>query len=108
MKQINRIYGEGMKNIEINLKQREEDILKRITKQGKEPVRKVKRAQILLLVNKKKKTNDIAEILDVCAETVSRTKKKYIKNGLDYAINERKRQAILKKLMAEQKLELIA
>ena len=43
-----------MKNIKINLKQNEENILKKITKQGKEPVRKVKRAQILLLSNKKK------------------------------------------------------
>ena len=80
-----------MKSIAINLRQREEKILKRITKQGREPVRKVKRAQILLLANRKKKTNEIAEILDICAETVSRTEKKYVENGLDYAINERPR-----------------
>jgi len=77
--------------IEINLKQREKNILKRITAQGKEAARKIKRAQILLLANKKKKTQEIAEILDICPETVSRTKKKYVENGINYAINERER-----------------
>ena len=96
-----------MKNIKINLKQDEENILKRITKQGKEPVRKIKRAQILLLANKKKKTNEIAEILDICPETVGRTKKKYIENGLDYAITERKRPGKPKKIDGRAEAEII-
>ena len=96
-----------MKNIKINLNQNEENILKRITKQGKEPVRKVKRAQILLLANKKKKTKEIAEILDICPETVGRTKKKYIENGLDYAINECKRPGKPKKIDGRAEAEII-
>jgi len=93
--------------IAIELSERENNILKRITKQGKEPVRKVKRAQILLLANKKMKTKDIAEILDVSQETVSRTKKKYIEKGLNYAINERERPGAPVKVDGRAEAEII-
>lgn len=70
-----------MKRIEVKLKQREHNILTRITKQGKESARTILRANILLLANKAWRTKDIAETLSICDETVSRTKKNMLKKG---------------------------
>ena len=80
-----------MKRIEVKLTQREHNILTRITKQGKESARTIMRSNILLLANKAWRTKDIAETLDICNETVSRTKKKYIEEGVYGAIKEKER-----------------
>lgn len=102
-----KLWREVMKNITIKLEEREHKILKRITKQGKAPARKITRANILLLANRKKKTTEIADILGICLETVSRTKKKYVENGLDYAINERQRPGAPIKVDGRAEAEII-
>lgn len=96
-----------MVGIEIELSKKDVNIAKRITKQGKESARKINRAHILLLSNRKKGTNEIADILGVCPETVSRTKKKYVENGLDYALNERKRSGAPIKFDGRVEAEII-
>jgi len=96
-----------MKKIDINLPKRDYNILKRVTKQGKAPARTITRANILLLANRKKKTNEIAEILDISTETVSRTKRKYAENGLEYAIYERERPGAPIKVDGRAEAEII-
>jgi transposase len=96
-----------MKSIEVNLSKKDVNVAKRITRQGRESARKIKRANILLLANRNKKTNEIADILGVCPETVGRTKKKYVENGLDYAINERKRPGAPIKVDGRVEAEII-
>lgn len=96
-----------MKKIDINLPKRDHNILKRITKQGKASARTITRANILLLANRKKKTNEIAEILEISVETVSRTKRKYAEHGLEYAIYERERSGAPIKVDGRAEAEII-
>ena len=104
---MHKIMGEVMKSIDIKLTERDYNRAKRITKQGKESARTITRANILLLANRKKKTKEIADILEVCPETVGRTKKKYVEHGLNYAINERKRPGAPIKVDGRTEAEII-
>ena len=70
--------------------------LNRLTMQGSIQVRKVKRAQILLLADENhskggKTDQEIAEKLDVGSATVERTRQRYVEGGLEAALNEQPR-----------------
>ncbi len=79
------------KQYKVKLKDEERSQLKKLTRQGTEKVRKVKRAQLLLLADEGKKDQEIAARVDVSVGTVERIRKRYAQAGLEAAINEKPR-----------------
>lgn len=71
-------------------------------------VRQLNRANILLLLHKKKAENDIAEFLDVERTTVWRTKTRYLAKGLRYALEEDPRSGQPVKYTITHQTELTA
>jgi transposase len=79
------------KQYKIELSQEERNQLTRLTTQGTEKVRKVKRAKILLQADEGKKDQEIAERVEVSVGTVERIRKRYVQEGLEEAVNEKPR-----------------
>lgn len=79
------------KQYKVELSQEERSQLTRLTTQGTEKVRKVKRAKILLLADEGKKDEEIAERVEVSVGTVERIRKRYAQEGLEGAVNEKPR-----------------
>ena len=79
------------KQYKVELSQEERNQLTRLTTQGTEKVRKVKRAKILLQADEGKKDKEIAERVEVSVGTVERIRKRYDQEGLEAAINEKPR-----------------
>lgn len=71
-------------------------------------VRQLNRANILLLLHKKKAENDIAEFLGVERTTVWRTKKRYLTKGVRFALEEDPRSGQPKKYTMNHQTELVA
>lgn len=71
-------------------------------------VRQLNRANILLLLHKKKAEKDIAEFLGVERTTVWRTKKRYLVKGVRFALEEDPRSGQPKKYTMDHQTELVA
>ncbi len=97
-----------MKRITINLKQDETESLRRIVKKGSRSVREVRRANILLLANKGKKSKEIAEVLEVNKGTVTNVKRRYLEEGLQRALTDKPRPGQPKKYTEKEEAEIIA
>lgn len=82
----------------VDLSAEEKAQLLELTSRGYTPVRKMKRAQILLLANEDKKDETIAEVLHVGRATVERIRKRFVLEGLKAALNERPRPGGQRKL----------
>ena len=72
----------------IKLKERERQRLREIVETGKDSARKITRCRILLLADKGKTDEEIADFLDVCLATIYYIRRRYCREGLDRAINE--------------------
>jgi len=79
------------KQYKVELKDEERSQLERLTRQGTEKVRKVKRAKILLLADGGKKDQEIVERVEVSESTVERIRKRYAQAGLEAAVSEKSR-----------------
>ena len=97
-----------MKNKRVKLKPKQVKYLKVFKNQGKKSVREINRANILLLLNKGKKTPEITDFLDIGRNTVSRIKQKFLKHGLETALKEDERSGQPLKYKQKHKAELIA
>lgn len=97
-----------MKRIIINLAKKEIKQLQRLIKQGVTKARILNRARILLLANKGKESQEIADILEIGRITVSRIKKKYLESGLTCALEDLPRSGQPKKLSDKNEAEIIA
>jgi transposase len=80
----------------VDLTVEERASLNRLTVQGRIQVRKLKRAKILLLADKKhsqgnKNDKEIAEKLDVSTATVERVRRAYVAGGIEGALAEKPR-----------------
>lgn len=75
----------------VQLSPEEASELTRLTMQGKEPVRKVKRAHILLQANAGKSDEAIAERVAVSIATVGRVRRAYASGGVPAALTEKPR-----------------
>jgi putative transposase len=71
-------------------------------------VRKYNRINILLLLNKGKKTSEIEDFLDVDRITVWRTKSRYLEQGVEKALAEEDRSGQPKKYNTDHESELAA
>ncbi len=74
---------------QVQLKADEEASLLHLISQGKPSARKTTRARILLKAHEGFKDELIAQALNVCTATVSRTRQKYVEAGFDTAINHK-------------------
>jgi putative transposase len=80
-----------MKGFKIKLKAKEKKILKDIIKKGTEKSRKITRCRILLLCDKNQSKKMIASMLSINPNTISNVCCRYLKEGLESAINEKPR-----------------
>jgi transposase len=93
-------------NVKLNDKERSQ--LKKMTEKGSEKGRKIKRAQILLLADKGKKDQEVAEWIDVTTGTVQRIRKRYATEGLERAIGEKSRSGRPVEIKAETRAKITA
>ena len=89
----------------VDLSKDEKAELVSLTQKGRPGARKIKRANILLLVNAGKPDFEVAELLHTSWLTVLRTRQRYVEGGLDFALNELPRAGRLPKI--DDKIETI-
>lgn len=80
-----------MKCIDIHLKKSEIELLKKKKKERLLSSRELNRINILLLSHYRKQEKSIADFLGIERTTVWRTKIKYLKKGIKFALSERPR-----------------
>ena len=82
----------------VELSESERRHLKQIASRGETSVRKVKRALVLLKADEGLTDRDIASGLLISAPTIGRVRTRYVKEGLQSALNERPRPGQKRKL----------
>jgi len=92
----------------IRLKSKDYKELKELTQSGTIKARKLNRCRILLLVAQGKSQYQIAAILKMSKSTVNQICKRYVKGGLDNALNERPRSGAPTIFNGKQKAKIIA
>jgi len=97
-----------MKRTEIKLTEKEVIFLREYKKSDYRSEREYNRANILLLLNKGKKDSEIKEFLEVDRTTIWRTKRRYLKEGVENALREKQRSGQPEKYGENQKAEIIA
>ena len=75
----------------VNLSDEERASLLHLIKSGEHSARKITRARILLLADEGKMDQEIATTLHSSVPTVQRTRERFVKEGLDNALNEKPR-----------------
>jgi putative transposase len=83
-------------------------LLKKRKKERLLSPRELNRINILLLSNSKKQVKDIADFLGVEKSTVLRTKVKYLKKGIEYALSEQPRSGQPRKYNQHHETVLVA
>ena len=94
-------YSQGQRNgkesemraigYQIKLKAKEKQALKQMLRKGTERARKLTRGRILLLSDQGKSQKEIIESLSITANTIRTICYRYIKGGLELALEERPR-----------------
>ena len=92
----------------VELNESERTQLKEIANRGETSARKVKRALVLLKADEGLTDRDIASGLLISAPTVGRVRTRFVKEGLDSALNERPRPGQKRKLSGKQEAHLVA
>ena len=92
----------------VSLSEEERGQLVELTRRGKSPVRKVKRARILLKSSEGLTDSAVAEAVETSPSSVFRVRKRFVEEGLEQALNERPRSGHPFKLDERQEAHLIA
>jgi transposase len=92
----------------ITLTSEERAQLRALVQGGRGPVRKVKRAQILLAASSGSSDERIAANVSVGTSTVYRTKRRFVEEGLEQALSEAPRPGAERKLAAKEEALLVA
>ena len=92
----------------VALTEAERSRLNEVSQRGKASVRTVKRALALLKADEGLRDREIAGVLLINPATVARTRKRYVEEGLESAINDRPRPGRERKLDGRQEAHLIA
>ena len=93
----------------IDLTASERSCLLEITSKGKESARKIKRANLLLMADQKQHTEtQITELLGVSSSTIYRTKRDFVEEGLERALEEGSRSGQPRKLNANKEALLVS
>ena len=94
--------------VSIRLKSKERMMLKKFVNKGSAKAREIKRANILLLSDKKRAPKEIHEFLGVGKRTIQMVKERYLDGGLDKALYERPRPGAPVKFTGKVKAKLTA
>ena len=92
----------------VDLTSEERQKLLELTRKGKQSVRKIRRARILLKADQGWKDREIMAALDTSSTTVERTRKRFVEGGLEKALNEDPRPGQRRKLDGRGEAHLIA
>ena len=92
----------------VELTQSERAELLQLLSGGKQPVRKLKRAQILLAADEGVSDEDIAVSVGVGGSTVYRTKRRFVGGNLERALSEEPRPGAERKLTGKEEALLVA
>lgn len=92
----------------VRLTVEERGTLEGIVKKGKSSARLIRRAQTLLLADKKKPDQEIASLLRCSEPSIYHTRRAYCEHGLQQSLNEKKRSGRPEKLVGKSKAYLIA
>jgi putative transposase len=92
----------------VKLSRTEVSFLRAFKSSGKRSQREYDRANILLLLHKGKKDAEIVDFLEVERTTVWRTRKRYLEEGLENSLQEKKRSGQPRKYGPKQEAEIIA
>jgi hypothetical protein len=87
-----------MKRYIVKLSEEEKKDLHTLTHKGTCGVRKLRRAQMLLLADEGPTDEEIARALDGSVSTVERVRKRFVEEGLEAALSERSRPGARRKL----------
>jgi len=97
----------SVEKYEVCLDQEQKEFLVNLTRKGKESARKINRARVLLHAAEGKKDKEIMEIIRVSDTMVEITRKRFVLEGLENAINEKPRPGQPKKIDGRKEAELI-
>ena len=92
----------------VELSQSERAELRQLLSGGKQPARKLKRAQILLAADEGVSDEDIAVSVGVGGSTVYRTKRRFVEGNLERALSEEPRPGAERKLTGKEEALLVA
>jgi transposase len=92
----------------VELSQSERDQLNTLLSGGKQAVRKLKRAQILLAADAGNSDEAIATTVAVGGSTVYRTKRRFVEGNLELALSEEPRLGAARKLLGKEEALLVA
>src|SRR5262245_5804942 len=92
----------------VDLTQYERAELEASLSRGKQPARKLKRAQILLAADAGVSDEDIAVSVGVGGSTVYRTKRRFVEGNLERALSEEPRPGAERKLTGKEEALLVA
>ena len=92
----------------VALTEAERSRLNAVSQRGKASVRTVKRALSLLKADQGLRDRELAGVLLINPATVARTRKRYVEEGLESAINDKPRPGRERKLDGQQEAHLIA
>jgi len=93
---------------QVKLKPKERKLLKQLISKGIEKARKITRCRILLLADEGRTDTQIIEALKISRNTIRQVRTRYIKEGLEAAINEQSRPGAPKKFSGRQKAKITA
>ncbi len=102
-----------VKENRVRLSQKQQKHLKKLTRKGVVSARKVNRARVLLLSDEarasgRKSDPEIADILDISAATVFRTRQRFCQEGLEEALTEKARSGRPKEVRGLAKAKITA
>ena len=97
-----------MRQLIIKLTTEEAKFLKEFKEGEKRSLREINRANILLLLNKGKQAREIADFLDIGRNTVSRTKQRFVREGIEAALEEEPRSGQPRIHTAAREAEVVA
>jgi transposase len=92
----------------VKLSEEEKKDLHALTHKGTCGVRKLRRAQMLVLADEGLTDEEIARALDGSVSTVERVRKRFVQEGLKAALSERPRPGARRKLDGRQEAYLLA
>jgi transposase len=97
-----------MKRYIVKLSEEQKKDLHTLTHKGTCGVRKLRRAQMLMLADEGPTDEEIARALDGSVSTVERVRKRFVEEGLEAALSERPRPGARRKLDGRQEAYLLA
>ncbi len=92
----------------VDLSQSERDDLVALVRGGQQPVRRLKRMQILLAADADVSDEAIAAAVQTSGSTIYRTKKRFVQISLEAALSEEPRPGAARKLSGKQEAQLVA